>query len=70
MGNEEDLVGCALWLISKVISCMDGKITRNKGGRLLILKSVTSKGYSKLNVNLSEKDCPIAIAILRIALLP
>ncbi|KAL4791875.1 hypothetical protein BDV19DRAFT_400981 [Aspergillus venezuelensis] len=41
-GKEEDLVGCALWLISKAGSFMDGKVIRNEGGRLLILKGVTS----------------------------
>ncbi|KAL4963088.1 SDR family NAD(P)-dependent oxidoreductase [Aspergillus stella-maris] len=41
-GNEEDMVGCALWLISKAGSFMDGKVIRNEGGRLLILQGVTS----------------------------
>ncbi|KAL2833334.1 hypothetical protein BDW59DRAFT_180093 [Aspergillus cavernicola] len=41
-GNEEDMVGCALWLISKAGAFMDGKIIRNEGGRLLVLKGVTS----------------------------
>lgn len=41
-GNEEDMVGCALWLISKAGAFMDGKVIRNEGGRLLILKGVTS----------------------------
>lgn len=41
-GNEEDMVGCALWLMSKAGSFMDGKVIRNEGGRLLILKGVTS----------------------------
>ncbi|KAL3471649.1 NAD(P)-binding protein [Aspergillus californicus] len=41
-GNEEDMVGCALWLISKAGAFMDGKVIRNEGGRLLVLKGVTS----------------------------
>jgi NAD(P)-dependent dehydrogenase (short-subunit alcohol dehydrogenase family) len=41
-GNEEDMVGCALWLISKAGAFMDGKIVRIEGGRLLVLKGVTS----------------------------
>jgi NAD(P)-dependent dehydrogenase (short-subunit alcohol dehydrogenase family) len=41
-GTEEDMVGCALWLMSKAGSFMDGKIIRIEGGRLLILKGVTS----------------------------
>ncbi|EEU38885.1 uncharacterized protein NECHADRAFT_88900 [Fusarium vanettenii 77-13-4] len=41
-GTEEDMVGCALWLISKAGAFMDGKIVRIEGGRLLILKGVTS----------------------------
>ncbi|KAL4887538.1 short-chain dehydrogenase [Aspergillus karnatakaensis] len=45
-GNEEDMVGCALWLISKAGAFMDGKVIRNEGGRLLILKGVTSNSDS------------------------
>ncbi|KAH0421188.1 short-chain dehydrogenase [Colletotrichum camelliae] len=41
-GNEEDMVGCALWLVSKAGAFMDGKVVRVEGGRLLILKGVTS----------------------------
>jgi NAD(P)-dependent dehydrogenase (short-subunit alcohol dehydrogenase family) len=41
-GNEEDMAGCALWLMSKAGAFMDGKIIRVEGGRLLILKGVTS----------------------------
>jgi NAD(P)-dependent dehydrogenase (short-subunit alcohol dehydrogenase family) len=41
-GNEEDMVGTALWLMSKAGSFMDGKVIRAEGGRLLILKGVTS----------------------------
>ncbi|KAK6227633.1 short-chain dehydrogenase [Colletotrichum tabaci] len=41
-GNEEDMVGCALWLMSKAGAFMDGKVVRVEGGRLLILKGVTS----------------------------
>lgn len=41
-GNEEDMVGTAIWLMSKAGSFMDGKVVRAEGGRLLILKGVTS----------------------------
>lgn len=41
-GNEEDMVGTAMWLMSKAGSFMDGKVIRAEGGRLLILKGVTS----------------------------
>ncbi|TPX09752.1 uncharacterized protein E0L32_009091 [Thyridium curvatum] len=41
-GTEEDMVGTALWLSSKAGSFMDGKVVRVEGGRLLILKGVTS----------------------------
>lgn len=41
-GNEEDMVGSALWLISKAGAFMDGKVVRMEGGRLLVLKGVTS----------------------------
>ncbi|EXJ83384.1 hypothetical protein A1O1_07006 [Capronia coronata CBS 617.96] len=41
-GNEEDMVGTALWLLSKAGAFMDGKVIRAEGGRLLILKGVTS----------------------------
>lgn len=41
-GNDEDMVGCAIWLASKAGAFMDGKIVRIEGGRLLILKGVTS----------------------------
>lgn len=41
-GNEEDMVGTMLWLLSKAGSFMDGKVIRAEGGRLLILKGVTS----------------------------
>lgn len=41
-GEEEDMVGTALWLSSKAGSFMDGKVVRLEGGRLLILKGVTS----------------------------
>lgn len=41
-GNEEDMVGCALWLLRKAGAFMDGKVVRVEGGRLLILKGVTS----------------------------
>ncbi|KAF5489144.1 Rhamnolipids biosynthesis 3-oxoacyl-[acyl-carrier-protein] reductase [Colletotrichum siamense] len=41
-GNEEDMVGCALWIMSKAGAFMDGKVVRVEGGRLLILKGVTS----------------------------
>ncbi|KAJ5570331.1 Rhamnolipids biosynthesis 3-oxoacyl- reductase [Penicillium hispanicum] len=41
-GNEEDMVGTMLWLVSKAGSFMDGKVIRAEGGRLLILKGVTS----------------------------
>lgn len=41
-GNEEDMCGTALWLVSKAGSFMDGKVVRVEGGRLLVLKGVTS----------------------------
>jgi NAD(P)-dependent dehydrogenase (short-subunit alcohol dehydrogenase family) len=41
-GNEEDMVGCALWLMSKAGAYMDGKVVHIEGGRLLILRGVTS----------------------------
>ncbi|KEF60507.1 uncharacterized protein A1O9_02068 [Exophiala aquamarina CBS 119918] len=41
-GNDEDMVGTATWLMSKAGSFMDGKVVRVEGGRLLILKGVTS----------------------------
>lgn len=41
-GTEEDMVGTALWLTSKAGAFMDGKVVRVEGGRLLILKGVTS----------------------------
>ena len=41
-GNEEDMVGTAIWLMSKAGAFMDGKVIRAEGGRLLILKGVTS----------------------------
>lgn len=41
-GNAEDMVGCALWLISKAGAFMDGKVVRIEGGRLLVLNGVTS----------------------------
>ncbi|CAH0039133.1 unnamed protein product [Clonostachys rhizophaga] len=41
-GTEEDMVSCALWLMSKAGEFMDGKMTRIEGGRLLVLKGVTS----------------------------
>ncbi|RSM09128.1 hypothetical protein CEP52_004297 [Fusarium oligoseptatum] len=41
-GTEGDMVGCALWLMSKAGAFMDGKVVRIEGGRLLILKGVTS----------------------------
>jgi NAD(P)-dependent dehydrogenase (short-subunit alcohol dehydrogenase family) len=41
-GTEEDMVGTALWLLSKAGAYMDGKVIRVEGGRLLILKGVTS----------------------------
>ena len=41
-GNDEDMVGCAIWLASNAGAFMDGKIVRIEGGRLLILKGVTS----------------------------
>ncbi|KAF2503070.1 NAD(P)-binding protein [Lophium mytilinum] len=41
-GSEEDMVGSALWLMSKAGAFMDGKVIRIDGGRLLILKGVTS----------------------------
>jgi NAD(P)-dependent dehydrogenase (short-subunit alcohol dehydrogenase family) len=40
-GNEEDMVGCAMWLMSKAGAYMDGKVVHIEGGRLLILKGVT-----------------------------
>lgn len=43
-GNEEDMVGTALWLASKAGAFMDGKVVRVEGGRLLILKGVTGNG--------------------------
>jgi NAD(P)-dependent dehydrogenase (short-subunit alcohol dehydrogenase family) len=45
-GNEEDMFGSALWLVSKAGSFMDGKVVRVEGGRLLILKGVTSNSDS------------------------
>ncbi|PYH93379.1 NAD(P)-binding protein [Aspergillus ellipticus CBS 707.79] len=41
-GNEEDMVGTMLWLVSKAGAFMDGKVIRAEGGRLLILRGVTS----------------------------
>lgn len=41
-GTEEDMVGTALWLLSKAGAFMDGKVIRAEGGRLLILKGVIS----------------------------
>lgn len=41
-GDEGDMVGTALWLVSKAGAFMDGKIVRAEGGRLLVLKGVTS----------------------------
>jgi NAD(P)-dependent dehydrogenase (short-subunit alcohol dehydrogenase family) len=41
-GNDEDMVGTALWLVSRAGAFMDGKVIRCEGGRLLILKGVTS----------------------------
>lgn len=41
-GDEGDMVGTALWLASKAGSFMDGKVVRVEGGRLLILKGVTT----------------------------
>lgn len=41
-GNEEDMVGTMLWLLSKAGAFMDGKVVRVEGGRLLILRGVTS----------------------------
>ncbi|CAH0051153.1 unnamed protein product [Clonostachys solani] len=41
-GTEEDMVSCALWLMSKAGEFMDGKMIRIEGGRLLVLKGVTS----------------------------
>lgn len=41
-GTEEDMVGTAPWLVSKAGAFMDGKIVRVEGGRLLVLKGVTS----------------------------
>ncbi|GAT30877.1 short-chain dehydrogenase [Aspergillus luchuensis] len=40
-GNEEDMVGTMLWLISKAGAFMDGKVIRVEGGRLLILRGAT-----------------------------
>ncbi|GLA75877.1 hypothetical protein AtubIFM55763_007433 [Aspergillus tubingensis] len=40
-GNEEDMVGTMLWLISKAGAFMDGKVVRVEGGRLLILRGAT-----------------------------
>lgn len=39
-GNEEDMVGTAIWLMSKAGAFMDGKVIRVEGGRMLILKGV------------------------------
>lgn len=36
------MVGTVTWLMSKAGSFMDGKVIRAEGGRLLILKGVTS----------------------------
>lgn len=41
-GNEEDMVGTMLWLLGKAGSFVDGKVLRVEGGRLLILRGVTS----------------------------
>ncbi|CAG9990547.1 unnamed protein product [Clonostachys byssicola] len=41
-GTEEDMVSCALWLMSKAGEFMDGKMIRIEGGRLLVLKGVIS----------------------------
>lgn len=41
-GNEEDMVGSVIWLISKAGAFVDGKVIRVEGGRLLVLKGVTS----------------------------
>lgn len=41
-GGDEDMVGVALWLMSKAGSFMDGKIVRIEGGRMLVLKGVMS----------------------------
>ncbi|RDW84267.1 short-chain dehydrogenase [Coleophoma cylindrospora] len=41
-GDEGDIVGTALWLASKAGSFMDGKVVRVEGGRLLVLKGVTT----------------------------
>lgn len=41
-GTEDDMVGTALWLMSRAGAFMDGKVVRVEGGRLLILKGVTS----------------------------
>lgn len=41
-GAEEDMVGRAIWLMSKAGAFMDGKVIRVEGGRLLTLKGVTS----------------------------
>jgi NAD(P)-dependent dehydrogenase (short-subunit alcohol dehydrogenase family) len=41
-GTEEDMVGTTMWLVSKAGAFMDGKVIRVEGGRLLILKGVTS----------------------------
>ncbi|RDK39643.1 short-chain dehydrogenase [Aspergillus phoenicis ATCC 13157] len=40
-GNEDDMVGTMLWLISKAGAFMDGKVFRVEGGRLLILRGAT-----------------------------
>ncbi|GLA28819.1 hypothetical protein AnigIFM63326_006411 [Aspergillus niger] len=40
-GNEDDMVGTMLWLISKAGAFMDGKVVRVEGGRLLILRGAT-----------------------------
>jgi len=45
-GDENDMFGTALWLSSKAGSFMDGKVIRCEGGRLLILKGVTSNSDS------------------------
>ncbi|KAI9739058.1 MAG: hypothetical protein M1834_007270 [Cirrosporium novae-zelandiae] len=42
VGDEEDMVGTAVWLASRAGAFMDGKVVRVEGGRLLVLKGVIS----------------------------
>lgn len=37
-GDEQDMVGCAIWLASRAGAFMDGKVVHIDGGRLLTLR--------------------------------